>query len=174
MIESLSCSASSAIARVVPMTVLAAVLGTGAAPAQATAQSGDAAAEALLRDASASYANLGGLCSDFHQRLEVTLLNRTREGTGELCQRTPNLFSMRFRDPAGDAIVVDGESMWMYTPSNDPSQVLQFSADGTEGRFNFHRAFLAEPGSRFVVMDRGTQEVEGRMANVVHVEPVGD
>ncbi len=143
-----------------------------AAAAPAVAQGGDAAAEALLREASASYANLGGLCSDFHQRLEVTLLNRVREGTGELCQRTPNLFSMRFRDPAGDAIVVDGESMWMYTPSNDSTQVLQFGAAGTEGRFNFHKAFLAEPGSRFVVSDRGTEKVEGRETRVVHVEPV--
>jgi outer membrane lipoprotein carrier protein len=138
----------------------------------ATAQDGDASAMALLREASASYGNLGGLCSDFHQRLEVTLLKRVREGTGELCQRSPNLFSMRFSDPAGDAVVVDGEFMWMYTPSNDPSQVLRFSADGVEGRFNFHKAFLEDPESRFVATDLGVEAVAGMPARVLRVRPI--
>lgn len=136
------------------------------------AQEGDATAHALLREASARYANFRSLCSDFHQRLEITLLNRVREGTGQLCQQSPNLFSMRFQDPAGDAVVVDGEFMWMYTPSNDPRQVLRFSAEGTEGRFNFHKAFLENPGSRFVATDLGTEDVGGRATWVIRVKPV--
>jgi outer membrane lipoprotein carrier protein len=158
-------------ARVVFPSV-ASILLIAAIAGPTTAQEGDASATVLLQEASATYANLGGLCSDFHQRLDVTLLRRVREGTGELCQRVPNLFSMRFSDPAGDVIVVDGEFMWMYTPSNDPSQVLQFSAQGVEGRFNFHKAFLEDPVSRFVATDLGLEDVAGRPARVVGLRPI--
>ena len=127
----------------------------------------------LLREASVHYANLGGLCSDFRQRLEVTLLSRVTEGRGVLCQRSPNLFSMRFTDPDGDRIVVDGEWMWMYTPSTDPGQVLQFAAGGNEGRFNFHRAFLEDPETRFDVVDEGTETVAGSPARVLKLTPTG-
>jgi len=130
-------------------------------------------ADSLLREASVHYANLGGLCSDFRQRLEVTLLGRVTEGRGELCQRSPNLFSMRFTEPEGDRIVVDGEWMWMYTPSTDPRQVLQFSAAGNEGRFNFHRAFLDDPETRFDAVDEGTETVAGSPARVLRLTPTG-
>jgi outer membrane lipoprotein-sorting protein len=32
---------------------------------------------------------------------------------GEFMQRRPNRFAMRWRDPAGDVIVSDGEVMWV-------------------------------------------------------------
>ena len=34
----------------------------------------------------------------------------------------PEQLAMRFSDPAGDAIVVDGKYVWVYTPSTAPAR----------------------------------------------------
>jgi outer membrane lipoprotein-sorting protein len=141
-------------------------------PTALFAQTDGRSAIDVLESAATRYTGIHTLCADFHQLLQVTLLGREREGTGELCQQAPNLFSMRFTDPEGDAIVVDGEFLWLYTPSNDPGQVLRTAAESADGRFNFHRTFLDDPASKFRAIDEGAEEVLGRSAHRIRVEPM--
>ena len=125
----------------------------------------------ILHDAAERYAAVQTLCADFTQHLRVPLLGSERTGTGRLCQATPNLFAMRFDDPEGDLIVVDGAFAWVYFPSNDAKTVLKTSADQSAGGRDFHREFLEDPESKYEVTYEGAEDVEGRTTYRLRMVP---
>jgi hypothetical protein len=47
---------------------------------------------------------------------------------GGLCFRGRDRIAVRFTDPAGDRIVADGRSLWIYLPSTAPDQVIRDKA----------------------------------------------
>jgi outer membrane lipoprotein-sorting protein len=153
--------------------VLTAFLVSGAAgvvaPAGLPAQ--DERAYEVLEAASQRYWALNTLCAHFHQEIEVTLLGQTRSGEGTLCQRQPDEFSMRFSDPDGDLVVVDGEFLWTFYPSMDVRQVMRFAAAGAEGRFNFYKNLLDDPRGRFDATYQGVEELAERPAHKLTVTP---
>jgi outer membrane lipoprotein carrier protein len=81
------------------------------------------AATALER-AEAAYRNLTTLTASFTQTLDNPMLG-TETAEGVLYLERPNRFAMRFTDPAGDRIVVDGTWLWLYAPSSVPEQVIR-------------------------------------------------
>ncbi|HET9949107.1 MAG TPA: outer membrane lipoprotein carrier protein LolA [Longimicrobiales bacterium] len=126
---------------------------------------------AILRDAADRYGPVRSLCADFVQRLETPLLGTERTARGELCQEAPNLFAMRFTDPAGDVFVVDGEHVWYYFPSNDDKQVFQLPASrGTRG-LDFHREFLENPEQKYEVTYEGEEQVGGSATHRLRLVP---
>ncbi len=108
----------------------------------------DTRALSLLEEAGARYRDMAGFCADFEQTLAVPLLRETTRSRGSLCQEKPNLFAMRFSDPQGDLLVADGEFFWVYYPSTDPRQVLQFDMEVQPGGLDFHREFLEAPADQ--------------------------
>ena len=124
---------------ILPVLLSGVVVGA-VAPVGLPAQ--DERAYEVLEAAAERYWGLETLCARFHQEIEVTLLGETRSGRGTICQRQPSEFSMRFSDPEGDLVVVDGEFLWTFYPSMDAKQVLRFAAKGAEGRFNFFKNLL--------------------------------
>lgn len=149
--------------------VLTAAAATGLLPAPSAAQESDA--YAVLEEASQRFASIETLCSDFHQVLDVPLLGERREGDGRLCQRRPTLFSMRFDEPSGDLVVVDGEYAWVYTPSRDPEQVLRAPVTAVAGRLDFHGEFLASPRTKYEAMDQGRDTVAGMPTRRILLRP---
>lgn len=149
------------------LAALAALAAAGATALPISAQE----AVAILEAASARYRALDGFCADFEQELYVALLRQTTTSRGELCQRPPGRFEMRFTEPEGDRIVADGSHIWIYFPSTDPGQAFQIRAEGAEGRFDFHAEFLSEPGLRYRSTLEGTDEVAGRRAHRILLEP---
>ncbi|MBM4185203.1 MAG: outer membrane lipoprotein carrier protein LolA [Gemmatimonadetes bacterium] len=138
--------------------VVAAVVAPTGLPASATAQD---RGMALLQQASARYARVATLCADYVQQLLNPLLGQERTARGRLCQARPNLFAMRFTDPAGDVLVVDGASIWYYLPSSDPKQAFRAPVEqGTGGR-DFHREFLERPEEKYTVTYEGDESVAG-------------
>ena len=125
----------------------------------------------ILHDTAERYATVQTLCADFTQHLRVPLLGSERTGTGRLCQATPNLFAMRFNDPDGDLIVVDGTFAWVYFPSNDAKTVLKTSADQSAGGRDFHREFLEDPESKYEVTYEGSEDIEGRATYRLRMVP---
>lgn len=125
----------------------------------------------VLHAAGDRYASVETLCADFTQQLEVPLLRRERTGTGRLCQGRPNLFAMRFGDPEGDLIVVDGDFAWVYFPSNDPKTVLKTSAERSAGGQDFHREFLVDPETKYDVAYEAEEVVEGRATHRLRMTP---
>lgn len=127
----------------------------------------------ILDQAAARYSGVETLCADFVQRLSIPLLGAERTGSGRVCQARPNLFAMRFDDPEGDAIVVDGESAWVYYPSNDPKQVLKTSAQRSAGGHDFHREFLENPEVKYDVAYEAADEVGGVPTHRLRLIPKG-
>ncbi|MFC1575975.1 outer membrane lipoprotein carrier protein LolA [Gemmatimonadota bacterium] len=162
-------AAKEARIRALGLALALATTGSGALPASLHAQETDP--RALLENAGARYREVQGFCAGFDQSLSVPLLGETTYSSGTLCQARPNLFAMRFTDPAGDLLVADGESFWVYYPSSDPGQVLQFSMEVRPGGVDFHREFLEAPGERYELAYLGEEGLEGRQTHVISARP---
>lgn len=145
------------------------MIGLALLPGSVAAQEDQALA--VLSEAETRYADVETLCADFVQTLSVPLLGTERRGTGRVCQGRPNLFGMRFDDPDGDLIVVDGLYAWVYFPSNDARTVLRTSADRAAGGRDFHREFLQDPASKYRVAYEGEETVEGNVMHRIRMQP---
>lgn len=126
---------------------------------------------AVLQGAAERYSAVDQLCADFRQHLLVPLLGDERTGTGRLCQAKPNRFAMRFTDPEGDAIVIDGESVWIYYPSLDPKQVVNVPMSERSGGHDFHREFLEDPDTKYHVTYEAVEDVAGSRAHRLRLVP---
>lgn len=125
----------------------------------------------ILQGASRRYAAVRTLCASFVQHLRVPLLEQETTSRGRLCQARPNLFAMRFTDPAGDLVVVDGRFMWYYTPSTDDKQVFKFPIEqGVRGQ-DFHREFLESPEIKYDVTYEAIDPVDGARAHRLRLRP---
>lgn len=146
-------------------------LAVAALAASAPGAAQEPEALAVLEAASARYARATSLCADFVQHLSVPLLGDERTGRGRLCQERPDRFAMRFTDPAGDAVVMDGTWVWVYYPSMDDKQVLRFPVARSPGGFDLHREFLERPGDKYRATLEGDEEVDGRRARRIRLVP---
>lgn len=144
-------------------------LGWASFPQPLSAQ--ESRALAIMEAAGDRYQDIASFCASFQQTLEVPLLGETHYSRGELCQAQPDLFSMRWSDPAGDLVVADGDHFWIYYPSTDPGQVLQFPLEARPGGLDFHREFLEEPAAKYHLDFVGEERVEGRHALVISAIP---
>ena len=125
----------------------------------------------LLEATAANYERVTQFCADFTQHLSVPLLGDERTGTGQMCQARPNKFAMRFSDPEGDLVVVDGESVWLYYPSLDPNQVIRFAIGDGAGAYDFHKEFLEDPATKYDVTYEALDEVAGRRTHRLRLVP---
>lgn len=137
----------------------------------AAAQDSAARALEILDAAAERYQSSTSLCADFTQELSIPLLDEERTGHGRMCQKQPDLFMMRFSDPAGDVVVADGEWLWVYFPSNDAKQVLRASLGTAPGAFDFHREFLESPREKYSVRLDGEATLEGRRVHRLSLTP---
>ena len=143
----------------------AALVAAAAAPARAQDRG-----MVLLQEASARYTPVATLCADFVQHLAVPLLEQERTARGRLCQSRPNLFAMRFTDPAGDLIVIDGTSFWYYLPSSDPRQAFRAPVERAGGQ-DFHREFLERPEQKYTAIYEGAETVDGASTHRLRLVP---
>lgn len=154
------------VSRVVAVVALTLVGTVGAVVAQ------DRALE-IIDEAGDRYAAVETVCADFTQQLSVPLLGRERTGTGRLCTGRPNLFAMRFDDPAGDVVVVDGDYAWVYFPSNDAKTVMKTTAEESAGGRDFHREFLVDPETKYDIEYEEVETVAGHRAHRLRMRPKG-
>jgi outer membrane lipoprotein carrier protein len=150
---------------------VALALGWAPAASQAQTPGQSPSAHAVMETAAARYRGTPSLCADFVQTLSVPLLGEERSGRGRLCQAQPNLFAMRFAQPEGDAVVVDGTWVWVYYPSMDAMQVLRFPMAESPGGFDFHREFLEDFDAKYRLTLEGTEAVTGRSTYRIRLVP---
>jgi outer membrane lipoprotein carrier protein len=143
-----------------------------ASPTPAFSQ-GTAGARALpiLERAAERYREMAGFCASFVQVVRNDILRQTTRSRGELCQRRPDRFEMRFAEPAGDRVVADGTHLWVYLPSIDPGQAIRSTLAQNEGRFDLHREFLTDPGTRYTPSLDGEETLDGRRHYILRLEP---
>lgn len=141
----------------------------GAAPLAAQAVKD---AQAVVGRSSRVYRSLASLTADFVQVIDNPMID-SAESRGTLVQAGPAKLAMRFTDPPGEAIVIDGQYVWVYTPSTVPDQVLRLRAPsgGPVYGYNLLAWFLDRPAERYEAKYLREEKVGGRTADVIELTP---
>lgn len=139
-----------------------------AAPAPVDAQD---AAE-LIGRASRVYRSLASLRADFVQIINNPMID-SAESKGTLVQSGDARLSMRFSDPPGEAIVVDGKHVWIYTPSSVPGQVIRSKvpSGGPVYGYNLLAWLLDRPAERYKARYVRSERIDGRPTDVIELVP---
>jgi outer membrane lipoprotein carrier protein len=147
---------------VLPLVMLAAV---------APLARGQSVGQTLDR-AVAAWAKVKTARATFEQTVTNSLTGSSANAQGEFQQQRPNRLAIRFTEPAGDRIISDGTSVWIYLPSSTPGQVIKRSAkDGSAVPLDITGEFLTDPRSRYDVSDAGTGTVAGHAAHALALVP---
>ena len=146
---------------------LTALSALSAPPAHAQTNS-----DTVIERAARAYQQLSSFQADFRQVIADSMIG-TFESKGRLLQAGTASFAMRFTDPNGEAIVMDGEYIWIYTPSTTPGQVIRtpIPKDGTYGP-NVLAWLLTKPVERYQTRYVREDAVGGRSADVVELTPL--
>ena len=129
-------------------------------------------ADAIVGRASRVYRSLGSLQADFVQVIDNPMID-SAETRGRLVQAGPAKLAMRFSDPPGEAIVIDGEYIWVYTPSTVPDQVLRMRvpSGGPVYGYNILAWLLDRPAERYRASYVREDKLGGRSVDVVELVP---
>jgi outer membrane lipoprotein carrier protein len=147
------------------LLLLALAAGT---PAAARAQD----AQAIVGRSSRVYRSLASLKADFVQVIDNPMID-SAESRGTLVQAGPDKLAMRFSDPPGEAILIDGRSVWVYTPSTTPGQVIRMAvpSGGPVYGYNMLAWLLDRPAERYTASYLRADNVNGRSVDVVQLVP---
>lgn len=126
----------------------------------------------IIGRAARVYRSLASLQADFVQVIDNPMID-SAESKGTLVQAGDAKLAMRFTDPAGEAIVIDGKHVWIYTPSTVPGQVLrlQVPSGGPAYGYNLLAWFLDRPTERYKASYVRTERVGGRTTDVIKLVP---
>jgi len=143
------------------------VASAGAAPFLAAQD-----AAAIVGRSARVYQSIANLRADFTQRIDDSMIG-TYDSRGALMQAGESKLSMRFTDPDGDAIVVDGKQVWVYTPSTAPGQVIRMPIPtGALYGLNVLSWILDRPAERYRMRYLRADKVDGRNVDVVELIPL--
>ena len=148
------------------LLVLLGLLASAAPPARAQ----DAAA--IVGRSSRVYRSLSSLKADFVQVIDNPMID-SAESRGTLVQAGQDKLSMRFADPPGEAVVIDGQSVWIYTPSTTPGQVIRTAvpSGGPVYGYNVLAWLLDRPAERYTASYVRGDKLNGRAVDVVQLVP---
>ena len=126
----------------------------------------------LIERSARAYQKASSFRATFRQIIADSMIG-TYESEGSLIQAGESKLAMRFTDPSGDAIVMDGEHIWVYTPSTTPGQVLRLKlpSDPTYGP-NMLAWFLTNPTERYNSRFVKSDAVGGRGVDVIALTPL--
>ncbi len=125
-----------------------------------------------LDRAVAAYGKVKTVRATFTQTLTNPLTGSNVVTHGQIQQRTPSKLAVRWTDPAGDAIVASGATMWVYLPSSTPNQVMKLRSDALPGGTpDVTAQFLSSPRTRYTVTSAGTAFIGGRPSHAIKLVP---
>lgn len=129
-------------------------------------------ADQLIGRASQVYRSLASLRADFVQVIDNPMID-SAESKGTLIQSGDAKLSMRFSDPPGEAIVIDGKHVWIYTPSTVPGQVIRTKvpSGGPVYGYNLLAWLLDRPAQRYKASYLRSERVDGRSTDVIQLIP---
>jgi outer membrane lipoprotein carrier protein len=129
-------------------------------------------AQAIVGRSSTVYRSLASLSADFVQVIDNPMID-SAESRGTLTQAGSAKLAMRFTDPPGEAVVIDGEHVWVYTPSTVPGQVLRLAvpSGGPVYGYNLLAWFLDRPADRYTAKYLRQDKAGVRAMDVVELTP---
>lgn len=172
--RAVAAAAGTALALALPGTGTSAAL--HAQEASGTGK-GEADVRAILARAERVYGDLGSLQAQFDQTIEVTLLGRSRSGSGTWYQKGRGRFKMDFTDPADDVIVADGRHLWLYYPSTHPGQVIRSTIDANvtgAGMVDLQGRIFDEAAAGYDAELEGRETIDGHETFRIHLTPRGE
>jgi len=147
----------------------AAALVAAAGPVRQDSLNGGAA---IASRAAEVYRGLTAFRADFHQVIEDSMLGDL-ESRGRLTQSGTAKLSMQFSDPKGDALVMDGQWLWVYTPSTAPGQVIRMPLpSGPTFGPNVLAWLLEDPVKRYRISYLRSETVDGTASDVIALSPL--
>lgn len=139
------------------------------APVAVHAQQADG--NAIAARSARIYRSLTSLSAEFTQVIEDEAIGRL-ESHGTLVQSGQNRLAMKFTDPKGDAIVIDGKNVWVYTPSTTQGQVIRMPLpSGPVYGFNLMAWLLDRPTERYRITYLKRDFVDFAQVDVLQFEP---
>lgn len=150
-------------------TITALSLLLSPAPAPLSAQQD---ARSIVSRAAFAYRSLSALRADFDQLIENQMIGNAAS-KGVLEQAGQARLSMRFTDPPGEAIVIDGKWVWVYTPSTTPGQVLRIPvpSGGPVYGYNLLAWLMDRPTERYNSSYVRADRLDNRPMDVVEMVP---
>jgi outer membrane lipoprotein carrier protein len=129
-------------------------------------------AGAVIGRAAKVYRSLASLQANFVQVIDNPMID-SAESSGTLVQAGPVKLAMRFTDPPGEAIVIDGQHVWVYTPSTVPGQVIRLGvpSGGPAYGYNLLAWFLDRPAERYKASYLRKERLNDRATDVVELIP---
>lgn len=126
----------------------------------------------VLEHAERAYRAASTFSATFVQTIVNPMLGGPETSRGTVFLQPPSLFAMRFTDPAGDRIVADGSSLWIYAPSSVPDQVLRQPIPSSGATTpNLVAQFVDRPLERYRAALKDPDRVSGEIVDVVRLEP---
>ena len=108
----------------------------------------------------------------FEQTVSNALTDSKATTHGEYAQERPNRLSIRFTAPQTDAIVSDGQVLWVYLPSSAPGQVIKRPAtDRASVPIDLTGQFLDSPRTKYNIAAAGSRTVDGHATHAVTLTP---
>ena len=149
------------------ITALSLLLSPAAAPLSAQQD-----ARSIVSRAAFAYRSLSSLRADFDQLIENQMIGNAAS-KGVLEQAGQARLSMRFNDPPGEAIVIDGKWVWVYTPSTTPGQVLRIPvpSGGPVYGYNLLAWLMDRPTERYNSTYVRADRLDNRPMDVVEMVP---
>jgi outer membrane lipoprotein-sorting protein len=150
--------------------VLRVIAAFAVAAATAHAASAQSLADSLLERAAKAVAQARTMRATFEQTVTNPDLKQSKNSKGEFGQQGASKFAMRFTDPPGDAIVADGQNVWVYLPSASKGQAIKLPL--TEGaQLDLFAQLLTSPKTSYKITDGGRATIGERPVQVVQLDP---
>jgi outer membrane lipoprotein carrier protein len=128
--------------------------------------------ESTIDRAVSAWARVKTVRGSFEQTVTNPLTGSSATARGEYVQERPNRLAIRFGQPASDAIVSDGKSVWIYLPSTAPGQVVKRPAtDRASVPIDLTGQFLDAPRAKYDIAAAGTRTVDGHAAHGLTLVP---
>jgi outer membrane lipoprotein-sorting protein len=123
--------------------------------------------------AARAYQELSSFQADFVQHWDDRFVDPPPDSRGKLYQSGPNHFAMLADDPPGEAIVIDGASVYVYSPTTAPDQAMKLPmpTDPVYGA-NLLATLLSDPAERYRITYQDKVTLDGRPTWVLTFEPV--
>jgi outer membrane lipoprotein carrier protein len=133
---------------------------------------GDDSGIAMAERAASAYQALSSFRADFRQVIDDDMLG-VLKSKGRLVQSGTDRLAMRFADPDGEAIVMDGKQIWVYTPSTTPGQVLRLPIpSGPTFGPNVLAWLLERPSQRYRISFVRSDQIDKRAVDVIALVPL--
>jgi outer membrane lipoprotein carrier protein len=118
-----------------------------------------------------AWKNVKSFSGTFEQTLTNPLMHSTSSAKGTFAQQQPNKLSVRFTDPAGDAIVADGRYLWVFLQQAAPGQVLKRPMSDRMASPIDVGQFLDAPAAKYDMTAKGAEKIGDRATEAVNLTP---